>query len=116
MLPIFFIRRFLLAFEKFPKDAVNNKLGPGLRHYLKLFRVRSAVGYVDYHFCVAITRESAVLHVVHASAAEFFQRRGSLRILFLKFPGNLIHRQGKVLNGSRGISSAELLGKQLAES
>ena len=69
---------------------VDDELGAGLGYHAKLFGIGSAVGHVNYHLGVPITREAAILHSVDAPAAELNQRRGPLRISFLKPPGYLL--------------------------
>jgi hypothetical protein len=79
----------LFALQQLLEDVIDNKLGAALRYNMKLFAIGSVVSDIDYHLRIAITRETVILHAVHARAAELIQRRGSLCIPFLKLAGYL---------------------------
>jgi len=91
---------FLLAFQKFLENMIDNELGAGLRDYGEFLGIGSAEVDLDHHFGIAITGEAAILHAIDALAFELAERCGSRSISLLEIFNDLLQGQRGLLHGN----------------
>src|SRR5579872_2586260 len=109
MLAIFIVGSFLFALQQLLEYMLDHKLGTSLRNHGEIFFVGSVIDYLHHHLGVASPGESPILHMVDPRAVELLQRRGTLRVPFLKLPSHLVGPQKAFLNRMVTASRRRLL-------